>query len=114
MGIDPMLKENFTYFIDNYDFDMLVEWISNADWGVVLMNPYVLVPIVIIVGMMLHPKTTAIGQGALIVIPAIGFLFVTFVILRNDIISNIGPFLMAGVCFFGIVGTLIYTQLLKN
>lgn len=109
-----MLKENFSYFIDNYDFEMLTEWLSNADWVVVFTNPYVLVPIVIVVGMMMFPKTTAIGQSALIVIPAVGFLFVTFVILSNDEISNIGPFIMAGTSFFMIVGTLIYTQLLKG
>jgi len=109
-----MLKENFKYFIDNYDFDMLFEWINNADWLVVLMNPYVLVPLVIVIAMMMHPKTTNMGQSALIIIPAIGYLFVTFVILKNDIISNIGPFIMAGVAFFGIVGTLVYTQLLKD
>ncbi|VAX17105.1 hypothetical protein MNBD_NITROSPINAE03-2023 [hydrothermal vent metagenome] len=109
-----MLKENFKYFIDNYDFDMLFEWINNADWLVVLMNPYVLVPIIIVLGLMFYPKTSAFGQNALIIIPAIGYLFVTFVILKNDIISSIGPFIMAGVAFFGIVGTLIYTQLLKD
>ncbi|HEB71183.1 MAG TPA: hypothetical protein ENI77_01000 [Nitrospirae bacterium] len=109
-----MLKENFKYFIDNYDFDMLFEWVNNADWLVVLMNPYVLAPLVLIIAMMMHPKTTAIGQNALIIIPAVGYLFVTFVILKNDIISSIGPFIMAGIAFFGIVGTLIYTQLLKD
>lgn len=109
-----MLKENLEYFIDNYDFDMLVEWISNADWVVVFTNPYVLAPIIILVALMLHPQTTAFGQSAMIAIPAIGYLFVTFVILKNDIISNIGPFVMAGFAFFGIVGTLLYTQLLKD
>lgn len=112
--MDPMLKENFKYFIDNYDFDMLYEWIANADWVVVFTNPYVLVPLLIVVGMMFYPKTSAFGQTLLIVIPCIGYLFVTFVVLKNDIISNIGPFVMAGFAFFGIVGTLLYTQLLKD
>lgn len=109
-----MLVENVKYFMANYDFDMVYEWISNADWMVVLMNPYILVPVIILVGMLMHPKTTGIAQMAVMVIPAVGFLFVTFVILSNDSISNFGPFIMAGISFFGIVGYLIWSQLLNN
>lgn len=110
----PMLKENIEYFIANYDFEMLMDWFSNVDPVSVILNPYVLVPLIIIVGMVLHPKTSAIGQNLVFAIPAIGFLFVTFVILRNDVISSIGPFIMAGISFFGIIGFLVYTQLLKG
>ncbi len=109
-----MLKENVEYFIANYDFEMLMNWFTNVDPVAVILNPYVLVPLIIIVGMIMHPKTTTIGQNLVSAIPAIGYLFVTFVILKNDVISSIGPFIMAGVAFFGIIGFLVYTQLLKG
>ncbi len=110
------MVENIKYFINNYDFDMLMAWISKAseDPLGVMLNPWILIPVVIVVGMMAHPKTTELAQWLVSYVPAVGYLFVTGVVLSNDVISNIGPFVMAMAAFFMIIGWLIYTQLLNN
>jgi len=108
------MGEDIKYFIDNGDFEMLMNWFNAADPVEVLTNPFVLIPLVAIIGMVIYPTTSAIGQKLLLYVPAAGFLFVTGVVLSNDVISNTGPFLMALVSFFMIVGWLIWTQLLSR
>ena len=109
-----MLAEKFKHFINTYDFDTFFNWLTNVDPVALLMNPYVFVPILIILALIAHPKTSYLGQKLVIYVPVSIYLFVTFVILRNDSISNTGPFIMAMAAFFMIVGWLIWTKLLND
>ncbi len=106
--------EQVKSFIDSYNFDMLMNWLNRADIGEVLLNPFVLVPIVLVIGLMSYSKTAYLGQQLLTYVPAILYLFVTFVILRNDSISNTGPFVMAMGAFFLIIGWFVWTRLLGD
>ncbi len=109
-----MLIEKLKYFINNYDFEMLMEWLSAANPVDVLMSPYVFIPIIILLALLISPKTTEVGQKLVMYLPAVGYLFVTGVVLKNDVISNTGPFLMGIVAFFIICGWLIYTNFLSS
>lgn len=106
--------EQVKSFIDTFTFDMLMNWISHASVGETLLNPFVLVPIVVVIGLMSYSKTAYLGQQLLTYVPAILYLCVTFVILRNDSISNTGPFVMAMGAFFLIIGWFVWTRLLQD
>ena len=106
--------EQVKSFINTYNFDMLMNWLTRVDIGELLLNPFVLVPIVIVIGLMSYSKTTYLGQQLLTYVPAILYLFLTFVILRNDSISNTGPFVMAMGAFFLIIGWFVWTRLLQD
>ncbi|VAX19678.1 hypothetical protein MNBD_NITROSPINAE01-1588 [hydrothermal vent metagenome] len=109
-----MLQENLKYFYDNYDFDMLEAWFSVADPVAIALNPFVFVPVIIVFAMFYSNKTIDLAQRLIVYVPALGYLFVTFVILKNDIISGTGPFIMSMIAFFMIVGWLLWTKLLKS
>jgi hypothetical protein len=108
------MVEQLKGFINTFTFDMLMNWFSNASLGETLLNPFVLGPIVIIIGLMSYSKTAYLGQQLVTYVPATLYLFVTFVILRNDVISNTGPFLMAMGAFFMIIGWFVWTRLLGD
>ncbi|VAX25977.1 hypothetical protein MNBD_NITROSPINAE02-1646 [hydrothermal vent metagenome] len=108
-----MIK-NIRYFIDNYTFDMLMKWAENADPIAVLLNPAILATIVIVFGLTAYQKTTYLGQQLILYLPAVGYLFVTIVIAKNDNISDAGPFFLAITSFFMVIGWLIWTRLLRN
>lgn len=101
-------------FIDTFTFDMLMNWLTNASVGETLLNPFVLVPLVILIGLMSYSKTAYLGQQLLLYVPAALYLFVTFVILRNDSITNTGPFILSMGAFFLIIGWFIWTRLLGD
>jgi len=109
-----MIVSNLKYFIDNCDFEMFSTWLANVDPLALLLNPFVLVPLIIIFGLIAYPKTTYIGQKLVLYVPGVTYLFVTGVILKNDAINNTGPFVMAMIAFFGVAGWLIWTQFLEN
>ena len=109
-----MLIGNLKYFINNCDFEMLSEWLAIAKPAEVLLNPYVLIPIIVVLGLLISPKTTELGQKLIMYIPAVGYLFVTGVVLRNDVVSNTGPFIMGIIAFFIITGWLIYTNFIAS
>ncbi len=111
-----MLVGNLKYFFNNGDFDMVMRWVNHAvsDPVSAVMNPFILVPLLISVGLMFSPKTTGMAQQMILYIPTLVFLGTTFVVLRNDSISDTGPFSMALVSFFIIIGWLIWTQLLSD
>jgi len=108
------MGDSFQLFLDTFTFDKLMMFLSNASIGDIALNPFVLIPLLIIIGLISYPKTTYIGQNLLMYIPAIGFLFITGVILKNDSITNTGPFIMAMVSFFMIIGWFIWTKLLGD
>lgn len=108
------MVEQIKDFIHTFTFDMLVNWLTHASVGETLLNPFVFGPVVVIIGLMSYSKTAYLGQQLLLYIPGILYLFVTFVILSNDVISNAGPFLMAMGAFFIIVGWFIWTRLLGD
>ncbi len=109
-----MLIENIKYFYANCDFDLLMNWLERADPVEVLLNPFVLGPLLIVIGLTAYSRTSELGQKLIIYIPTTGYLFVTFVILKNDNISSPGPFILAITSFFIIFGWLIWTRLLKS
>lgn len=102
------------YFVDNLDFDMLMTQITSASWIDILLNPLVLVFLVVTFALMSRNKTVYLGQQVVMYVPSVGFLLVTFVILKNDSITNTGPFIMAMTSFFIIIGWLIWTRLIKS
>jgi len=108
-----MLVENIKQFINTADFDTVFYWISNADLYT-LLNPYILIPIFIIFALIAYPKTSHLGQQLILYVPAGVYLFVTVIVLKNDSISEIGPFIMAMILFFMIIGWLIWTRLLND
>lgn len=108
------MVEQLKAFIDTYTFDMLMKWLMTVNIAELLLNPFVLVPIVVLIGMMSYSKTAYMGQQLVVYVPALLYLFVTFVILRNDSISNTGPFVMAMGAFFLIIGWFIWTRLLGD
>jgi hypothetical protein len=93
---------------------MLMNWLSNASIGETLLNPFVLVPLVALIGLMSYSKTAYLGQQLFLYVPAALYLFGTFVILRNDSISNAGPFILAMGAFFLIIGWFVWTRLLQD
>lgn len=109
-----MLWSHIKYFMDNCDFDMLITWLTTVDPVTVILNPYVLIPIIVIVGLTFYPATSEFGQNLVIYSPIGIYLFVTAVILKNDVISSIGPFLMGMTAFFMIAGLIIWHQFLKS
>lgn len=108
------MVEKIKHFINTYDFDMLFNWLNTLDPITLLFNPYFIVPVVIILALVAYPKTSYLGQQLVLYVPAGLYIFVTVVILRNDSITEIGPFIMAMAAFFMIVGWLIWTKLLKD
>lgn len=108
------MGEQLKTFVETFNFTMLMNWATNVSVGELLLNPFVLVPLVILIGLMNYPKTAYLGQQLLLYVPAAGYLFVTFVILRNDSITNTGPFILAMGAFFLIVGWFIWTRLLGD
>ncbi len=106
--------ENVKYFWNNYDFDMLVHWLTNVDPVALLLNPVVFIPLVIIFGLMANQKTAYIGQMLVTYGPSIGFLFVTATVVRNGAITESGPFAMAMTSFFMVVIWFIWTKLLQS
>ena len=83
---------NVKYFIENCDFDMLWDWLENADPVTVLLNPYVLVTIIALVGLISYHRTSYLGQQLVLYVPAVGYLFVTVVILRDIIAKRLRSF----------------------
>lgn len=106
--------EQLKVFVNTFNFDMLMNWLNNASVAETLLNPFVLGPIVIIIGLMSYSKTAYLGQQLVVYLPAMIYLFLTFVILRNDVISNTGPFIMAMGAFFLIIGWFVWTRLLGD
>jgi len=109
-----MFIENIKQFIATGDFDTVMEFLRTADPAEVIMMPPVLIPLVLTIGMMFHPKTVYFGQKIMMWFPALLWLSVSAVVLKNDDISNTGPFLLGLVSFFIVVGYLIYSQLMAS
>ncbi|MDH5638642.1 MAG: hypothetical protein OEZ04_09130 [Nitrospinota bacterium] len=109
-----MYTENIKQFIETGNFSTVREFLNTADPVEVLMMPPVFLVIVITIGLMFHPKTTHMGQKLLVWIPALLWLGVTGVVLKNDSISNIGPFILGIVSFFIVIGYMVYSQLMAS
>ncbi|MDH5509873.1 MAG: hypothetical protein OEZ32_05895 [Nitrospinota bacterium] len=101
-------------FIENGDFSTVMDFLKTADPVEVIMMPPVFLAIAITIGLMFHPKTTYLGKQLLVWIPALLWLGVTAVVLKNDSISQIGPFILGIVSFFMIIGYMIYSQLMAS
>ncbi|MBI5814823.1 MAG: hypothetical protein HZB29_04350 [Nitrospinae bacterium] len=108
------MSEDIQYFIDHVTFDRLMTWITTMSIGDLILNPFVLVPVLVIVGLISYPKTTGLGQMLMMYVPAILYLGLTAAVLRNDSITNTGPFIMAILAFFMIVGWFVWTKLLGD
>ena len=108
------MEEQLRDFVETFNFSMLTSWVSHASIGETLLNPFVFVPVVVIIGLISYSKTSYLGQQLLVYVPATLYLAVTFVILRNDSISNVGPFIMAMGAFFLIIGWFVWTRLLQD
>jgi len=109
-----MFTQNIRNFIETGDFDTIMEFYRSTDISELIAMPAVFVPLILIVGLLAHPKTTYLGQKLMIWIPCLVWVGTTVVILKNDVISNTGPFIMGLVSFFIIIGYLIYSQLMAN
>ena len=108
------MLEDVMAFYENYDFDMVLDWLMNTDLVPVVSQPVIAGPLVLVVVMLLIPKTSAIAQGIIVYVPVAGFFFVSATVLHNDEITNVGPFILALSCFFIVVGWFIYTKMLKS
>ncbi|MBF0169468.1 MAG: hypothetical protein HQK87_00020 [Nitrospinae bacterium] len=108
--------DQLKYFWNTYDFDRVMSWIGTAlrDPLGTLMNPWILAPIVIIIGLFVNQKTAGLGQKLIIGVPAIGYLFITLTVLHNDSISQPGPFMMGLGAMLIIVGWFIWDRLMKG
>ncbi|MGK7346749.1 MAG: hypothetical protein ACNS63_13165 [Candidatus Nitrospinota bacterium M3_3B_026] len=109
-----MLVAKLKSFINTFTFEDLMYWIENVSPLDLLTSPWVIVPVVLIIGLIAYPHTSYFGQQLVLYLPAAIYLFITFVILKNGSISDLGPFIMAMIAFFIIVGWLIWTRLLKD
>ncbi|MBI4664879.1 MAG: hypothetical protein HY751_00570 [Nitrospinae bacterium] len=101
-------------FVDSFDFEALMVFFTTITVNDLIVNPYVLVPVIIIIGLISYNKTAYIGQQLLLYVPAVAYLFITVIILKNDNITATGPFLMAMVAFFLVAGWFIWTKLLGD
>ena len=108
------MVEQFKNFINTCNFDTLINWFNRASIADTLLNPFVLAPILLVIGLLSYHKTVYLGQQLLTYVPATLYLFLTFVVLRNDSISNIGPFIMGMGAFFLIIGWFVWTRLLSD
>ncbi|MBF0293394.1 MAG: hypothetical protein HQK86_14690 [Nitrospinae bacterium] len=108
------MVEQLKGFVNTFNFDMLMNWLNHVSVAELLLNPFVLGPIVVIIGLMSYSKTAYLGQQIVVYLPAILYLSLTMVILRNDVISNTGPFIMAMGAFFLIIGWFVWTRLLGD
>jgi hypothetical protein len=103
-------------FWNTTDFNAVMKWIGHAsrDPAGTFMNPLVFGPIVLIFALLAYPKTSGLGQKLVVGVPMVGFIVLTVAVLRNDSISHPGPFMMALLSTFMIVGWYIYTKLLRS
>jgi hypothetical protein len=109
-----MFIENLKQFIERTDFDVLWAWLQNFNPAEVITMPAVFIPLAILIGILAHPQTSYLGTRVLLWVPPLVWIFVTVVVLKNDLISNVGPFILALVSFFIIIGYIVYSQLLAN
>lgn len=109
--MDSLIK-----FWNYYNFDMVMSWVGGAmrDPVGTLMNPWISGPIIVMLGLLANKRTAGLGQKLVLGVPAMVYLFTTLTVLKNDSISNAGPFMMALGAMFIIVGWLLYSRLLKS
>ncbi len=82
--------DNLLYFWNNYDFNRVMDWVGTAlrDPVGTMMNPWIAAPLIIMLALLANRRTAGLGQKLVIGVPAIGYLFVTLTVLRNDSISH--------------------------
>jgi len=103
------MKDLISNFINTFDFDELIEIISGID----PVNPRFIVPAIILIGLMCHPKTFNVTLVVLQYVLTLVYLVIALVVLKNSDLSEPGPFLIfCGVFLIGI-GIFIKNYLLK-
>jgi len=109
-----MFADNLKDFWEHGDFSYVMAFIQKLDPAELIVQPHIFIPLAILIGLLAHPATSYLGQKMLMWMIPLTWIGVTIVVLRNDIISNIGPFILALVSFFIIVFYIIYSQLMAN
>ncbi|MEE8483541.1 MAG: hypothetical protein V3S46_03005 [Nitrospinota bacterium] len=109
-----MNKEEFLDFIDNFDFDALMEAFTSGEWKWVFYWWPVWVVGAVLLILIGVPKSRDLGTliatwGAVALV-----YFVGIVVLRNSDISTPGPFVIAATLAFGAAGYFVYTTLFKR
>jgi hypothetical protein len=107
------MKDLILNFIDTFDFDELMELLSKIDLVALSTNPGFIVPAVILIVLLGHPRTQNETLLILQYILVTLYLVIALVVLKNSDLSEVGPFMMfMGVFLIG-VATFIKNYLLK-
>jgi len=109
-----MFADNLRDFWEHGDFDYVMNVIHKLDPAELIVQPHIFIPLAILIGLLAHPATSYLGQKIIMWALPLSWIGITVVVLRNDIISNIGPFILGLVSFFIIIFYIIYSQLMAN
>ena len=106
--------ESLKKFWEKGDFDYLMGALGSIDPFVLITNPIVIGIIVILVAMTLVQATSGLAKMIIFYAGPVAYLLATIVVLKNDNISDIGPFIMGlGAVFFS-VGWFIWVKMLRD
>lgn len=108
------MGESLRDFFDNFSFDSLIEFLSNAGPDTILESNVVMGIGIVLLGLMAYPKTRNLGSW-IAVRGGIAFLYtVGGIVLKNSDISTPGPFIIAMTMGSGIVGYVIWTKMIMT
>jgi len=107
------MGESFGEFLNDFDFDALVEYVSSGEWQSLLGNGYFQIIAVAFLVSIALKRTRGLGTTALQWV-SVGTIYgVCGVALKNSHINEIGPFILGLSLAFGVIGYFAYTKLMR-
>ena len=108
------MSERLKQFWEKGDFDYLIDVLGSIDPSELITSPIVIGIIVILVAMTLVKATSGLAKMIIFYAGPVAFLLATIVVLKNDNISDIGPFIMGLCAVFFLVGWFIWVKMLRD
>lgn len=104
---------DFRHFLDTFNFDQLMAFITSGQYQAIYQNKIVLGVGAALLLLVAIPKYREAGTQILTYVLVGIVYFVGGVVLKNSPITDIGPFLLLITLALGAIGYTIVTKLLK-
>ncbi len=113
------MQQQFLDFVDKFDFKGLVQLLNTGEWEFInvgtIVTSYVFIGVVVvIIALTFSKKTKSLGKMLAFWLPVAVFYFAGGVVLKNSVISQVGPFILAMLMGCGVFGYLLYQKMIKG
>lgn len=108
------MQEGLKTFWKEGDFDFLLEWLSNVDPVELISTPAIAGIVGIVIAMNFYKPTAGFGLMVATYAAPVLFILASVVVLKNDSITDVGPFIMATASVFMVVGWFIWAKMLRD